>query len=163
MGFEVFAARAAAAGADGVLALDIPVEEAGPLRAALVQNGLDPIFLLSPTTTTERVRRAAELGRGFLYLISRAGVTGARDRLAEDLPATAARVRAASGLPLAVGFGLSRPEHIAALATMADAAVVGSALVSIIADAGAAPDLVTRVERYVRWLREGAPGGGLRD
>jgi len=163
MGFDVFAARAAAAGADGVLALDIPVEESGPLRAALVANGLDPIFLLSPTTTPARIRNAAELGRGFLYLISRAGVTGAQDRLADDLPGMAARVRAASPLPLAVGFGLSRPEHVRALAGIADAAVVGSALVSVIAEAGAAPDLLPRVERYVRWLRDGTPDGGLRE
>ena len=163
MGFGTFAAKAASAGVDGVLALDIPVEEAGPLRGALLEHGLDPIYLLSPTTTPERARQAGELGRGFLYLISRVGVTGARDSLAAGLPAMAARVREVSRLPLAVGFGLSRPEHIAALATMADAAVVGSALVSIIADAGDTPDLVARVERYVRWLREGAPGGGLRD
>jgi tryptophan synthase alpha chain len=75
----------------------------------------------------------------------------------------AARVRAASRLPLAVGFGLSRPEHVRALAGIADAAVVGSALVSVIAEAGAAPDLLPRVERYVRWLRDGTPDGGLRE
>ena len=80
MGFDAFAARAAAAGVDGVLALDIPVEEAGPIRHALLEHGLDPIYLLSPTTTPERARRAGELGRGFLYLISRLG----RDRRAGE-------------------------------------------------------------------------------
>ena len=164
MGFEAFAERAAAAGIDGVLALDIPVEEAGPLRAPLVERGVDPIFLLSPTTTADRARQAGELGRGFLYLISRAGVTGARDTLAPDLPAMAARVREVTRLPLAVGFGLSTPEHIRALAGVADAAVVGSALVSVIADAGDAPDLAPRVEHYVRRLRAGGRiDGGLRD
>ena len=163
MGFGTFAARAAAAGVDGVLTLDIPVEEAGPIRAALLEYGLDPIYLLSPTTTPARARRAGELGRGFLYLISRAGVTGARDSLADGLPAMAARVREASGLPLAIGFGLSRPEHVRAVADVADAAVVGSALVSVIAEAGDTPDLVPRVEQYVRWLRGDGAGGGLRD
>jgi tryptophan synthase alpha chain len=163
MGFERFATRAAEAGADGVLALDIPVEESGPLRDALVGQGLDPIYLLSPTTTNDRTRKAAELGRGFLYLISRAGVTGARDTLAAGIPEMAGRVRAASALPLAVGFGLSRPEHVRAVSDYADAAVVGSALVSVIADAGDGPDLVPRVEEYVRWLRGNGPGAGLRD
>jgi tryptophan synthase alpha chain len=163
MGFETFSARAAAAGVDGVLTLDIPVEEAGPLRGALLDHDLDPIYLLSPTTTAERARQAGELGREFLYLISRAGVTGARANLADGLPAMAARVRELSRLPLAVGFGLSRPEHVRAVAAVADAAVVGSALVSVIAEAGDTPGLVPRVEQYVRWLRGEAAGVELRD
>jgi len=163
MGFGTFAARAASAGIDGVLTLDIPVEEAGPIRDALLGHGLDPIYLLSPTTTPERARTAGDLGRGFLYLISRAGVTGASETLSAGLPAMAARVRAVSRLPLAVGFGLSRPEHIRAVAGMADAAVVGSALVSVIAEAGDTPDLASRVASYVRWLRGDGTGVGLRD
>jgi tryptophan synthase alpha chain len=163
MGFETFAARAASAGVDGVLTLDIPVEEAGPIRDALLRHGLDPVYLLSPTTTAGRARVAGELGRGFLYLISRAGVTGAQESLSAGLPAMAARLREESRLPLAVGFGLSRPEHIRAVAGIADAAVVGSALVSVIAEAGDSPDLVPRVEQYVRWLRGDAAGGCLRD
>ena len=163
MGFGAFAARAEEAGVDGVLALDIPVEEAGPLRSALVAHGLDPIYLLSPTTTRERGRKAGELGRGFLYLISRAGVTGATESLAAGLPAMAARVREVSSLPLAVGFGLSRPEHVRAVADVADAAVVGSGLVSVIAEAGDTAGLVPRIEVYVRWLRGEAAGGELRD
>jgi tryptophan synthase alpha chain len=162
MGFGAFAARAAAAGVDGVLALDIPVEEAGPLRNALLDHGLDPIYLLSPTTTPERARKAGELGRGFLYLISRAGVTGAKESLAAGLPAQAARVRELSSLPLAVGFGLSRPEHVRAVADIADAAVVGSGLVSVIAETGDTAGLVPRIEAYVRWLRGAAAGGELR-
>ena len=163
MGFGTFSARAAAAGVDGVLTLDIPVEEAGPIRAALLDHDLDPIYLLSPTTTAERARQAGELGRGFLYLISRAGVTGARASLADGLTAMAARARELSRLPLAVGFGLSRPEHVRAVAAVADAAVVGSALVSVIAEAGDTPGLVPRVEQYVRWLRGDATGVELRD
>jgi tryptophan synthase alpha chain len=163
MGFERFAARAADAGVDGVLTLDIPVEESGPIRDALLGHELDPIYLLSPTTSDERARRAGELGRGFLYLISRAGVTGARDTLGAGVGEMAARLRAASDLPLAVGFGLSRPEHVRAVAEFADAAVVGSALVSVIAEAGGGPDLVPRVDAYVRWLRGDRAGGVLRD
>jgi tryptophan synthase alpha chain len=163
MGFDAFAARAASAGVDGALALDIPVEEALPLRSALLDHGLDPIYLLSPTTTLERARTADALGRGFLYLISRAGVTGARQTLSDGLPAIAGRVREVTRLPLAVGFGLSRPEHVRAVAGVADAAVVGSALVSVIAEAGDSSDLAPRLERYVRWLRGDSPGVGLRD
>jgi len=162
MGYERFAARAASAGADGVLALDLPVEEAGPLREALLRQALDPIYLLSPTTSLERARAAGECGRGFLYLISRAGVTGARESLAEGFPDLVSRVRSVSSLPLAVGFGLSRPEHVQAVAGVADAAVVGSALVSVIADAGDSPALVPRVEQFVRWLRGAEDAGGLR-
>jgi tryptophan synthase alpha chain len=163
MGFDTFAARAASAGVDGVLTLDIPVEESGPIRGALLRQGLDPVCLLSPTTTLERARAAGEVGRGFLYVISRAGVTGAQEGLPAGLPAMAAMVRGVSRLPLAIGFGLSRPEHVRAVAGMADAAVVGSALVSEIAEAGDSPDLVPRVELYVRWLRGDGTGVGLRD
>jgi tryptophan synthase alpha chain len=162
MGFERFAARASAAGVDGVLALDIPVEEAGPLREALLGHALDPIYLLSPTTAPERIRKAGDVGRGFLYLISRAGVTGARESLAAGLPVLAGRVKDLTRLPLAVGFGLSRPEHVRAVGAFADAAVVGSALVSMMAEAGDTPELVPRVEQYVRWLRGDNGAGGLR-
>jgi len=150
---RAFARAAADAGVDGVLILDYPIEEAGPLRQPLVDAGIDPIFLISPTTTDERIKAAAELGRGFLYLISRLGVTGARDVLAPDAEALVARVRRLTDLPLALGFGISRPDHVAAACRVADAAVVGSALVQVIADHGRAPDFVSRVDSYVRWLK----------
>jgi tryptophan synthase alpha chain len=153
MDADVFAAGAREAGVDGVLILDYPVEEAGPMRASLVGAGIDPIFLISPTTTDERLRRSAELGRGFLYVISRLGVTGVRDELAGDLPALLARVRAHAALPVAVGFGISRPEHVAAACRHADAAVVGSALVQEIATCAAGDDLAARVAGYVAWLK----------
>jgi len=149
----VFAREAREAGVDGVLILDYPVEEAEPLRAPLVAAGLDPIFLISPTTTDGRIRRSGELGRGFLYVISRLGVTGVRDRLAEDVTGLVARVRAHSSLPVAVGFGISSPEHVAEACRSADAAVVGSALVNVIAEHGAAPDVAERAGEYVRWLK----------
>ena len=150
---RAFARTAADAGVDGVLILDYPIEEAGPLRQPLVDAGIDPIFLISPTTTDERIRAAAQLGKGFLYLISRLGVTGAREALAADAEVLASRVRALTDMPLALGFGISRPDHVAAACKVADAAVVGSALVQVIADHGAAPDLVSRVDGYVRWLK----------
>lgn len=148
-----FASEARAAGVDGVLILDYPVEEAGPLRATLVDAGLDPIFLISPTTTDERIRQSGELGRGFLYVISRLGVTGTRDALAGDLGPLLARVRALGRLPIAVGFGISRPEHVAEACRHADAAVVGSALVREIAGHAEAADLAGRVAGYVEWLK----------
>jgi tryptophan synthase alpha chain len=150
---RVFARTAKEAGVDGVLILDYPVEEAEPLRAPLIDAGLDPIFLISPTTTDERIRRSAELGRGFLYLISRLGVTGVRDSLAADVAALVRRVRAQSRLPVALGFGISSPEHVAQACASADAAVVGSALVNVIAQHGASPDVADRAGEYVRWLK----------
>ena len=154
-GEEAVVSAAAAAGIDGVLLLDLPVEEAGPLRSALISASIDPIFLLSPTTTDPRMQASADMGRGFLYLISRLGVTGARDRVSADAEGLARRVRAHSTLPLAVGFGISRPEHVVEVCRWADAAVVGSALVNVIAEHGAAADVASQAGRFVRWLKEG--------
>jgi tryptophan synthase alpha chain len=153
MGVERFAAEAAAAGVQGVLALDLPIEEASDFYRVLAAAGLDTIFLLSPTTTDERIRKAAEFGRGFLYGISRLGVTGARDRVSDGAEALVRRIRRHTGLPVALGFGIARPEHVAEVGAYADAAVVGSALVALIADAASSPDLVNRVEEYIRSLR----------
>lgn len=149
----VFARTAKDAGVDGVLILDYPVEEAEPLRKPMIDAGLDPIFLISPTTTDARIRRSGELGRGFLYVISRLGVTGVRDDLAADVSALVARVRAQSGLPVAIGFGISSPAHVARACEAADAAVVGSALVQVIADHAGEADLAHRAGEYVRWLK----------
>ena len=154
MGPAAFARAAADAGVDGVLILDYPVEEAEPLRQPLVDAGLDPIFLVSPTTTDARIRRSGELGRGFLYVISRLGVTGMRERLASDVPALLQRVRAMSSLPIAVGFGISSPEHVAEACRAADAAVVGSALVDTIAR-HANGNICERASEYVKWLKSG--------
>lgn len=153
MGLRRFADRAAAAGVDGVLALDLPIEEADEFRDALAGRDVDTIFLLSPTTTDARIRKAAALGRGFLYGISRLGVTGARDRVASGAEALVRRIRAQTDMPIALGFGISRPEHVAEVTGYADAAVVGSALVSLIAETGATPQLIARVESYVRELK----------
>lgn len=152
MGLDDFVHRASAAGVDGVLMLDLPIEEADGLRAALDGTEIDPIFLLSPTTTDARIRRAAALGSGFLYGISRLGVTGARARIATGASELVARIRTASELPVALGFGISRPEQVAEVTRWADAAVVGSALVDVIARA--TPDTApAEAARYVGWLR----------
>jgi tryptophan synthase alpha chain len=153
MGIDTFARRAASAGIDGVLVLDLPPEEAVESQAAFTAAGLDTIFLLSPTTSTPRIRRAAALGSGFLYGISRLGVTGVRSDVADSAEALSARVRAETDRPLALGFGFSTPAHVRAVGAWADAAVVGSALVQVVATHASSADLGGEVERYVRWLR----------
>jgi tryptophan synthase alpha chain len=154
LGIDAFVGRAAAAGVDGVLVLDLPIEESESMRQSLDAGGLDQIFLVSPTTTDARLKEAARLGRGFLYAISRLGVTGARDSVAGSARRLVERIRAMTGLPLAVGFGLSRPEHVREVAEFADAAVVGSALVQAIADAAATGgDPAAAAEQFVRWIK----------
>ena len=157
MGFEVFAQRAADAGVDGVLLLDVPIEEAAEVQSLLDARDIDTIFLLSPTTTPERIRDAARLGRGFLYAISRLGVTGVRDSVADGADALVARIKRETSLPLALGFGISHPDHVQAVGRWADAAVVGSGLVQVIAECGDSPSLVPRVEGYIRWLTGEVP------
>jgi tryptophan synthase alpha chain len=156
MGAGRFADRARDAGVDGVLVLDLPIEEAESIRDTLDARGLDQIFLVSPTTSDARLREAARLGRGFLYVISRLGVTGARDAVAGTAAPLVERVRAVTDLPVALGFGISRPEHVAEVGAFADAAVVGSALVEVIrsaAERGA--DVGRVVEAFVRGLKVG--------
>lgn len=162
MGDDAFAAAAADAGVDGVLVLDVPVEEADAFRATLAARQIDLIFLLSPTTTDARITRAGELGSGFLYCISRLGVTGARDTVSQDAGALVQRIRRFTTLPVALGFGLSRPEHVAEVGTYADAAVVGSALVSLIAEHGQSASLVDDVAAYVRGLKRACEAARVR-
>jgi len=159
MGLETFAARAAAAGADGVLVTDLPPEEASEHSKIVRARGLDTVFLAAPTTTPERLARIAESSSGFLYLISRTGVTGAREELPEDLPELVRRCRAATKLPLAVGFGISLPGHVAILGGLADAAVVGSALVAQIEQAPTLDAAIAGVRDRVRALKHAACAG----
>lgn len=156
LGHEEFAARAAGAGVDGVLVLDLPVDESESLTRRLAARSIAQIFLVSPTTPPERVRRTASLGSGFIYAISRLGVTGVRESLSSDSHAVVSAIRNASTLPIALGFGISTPDQVAAACSIADAAVVGSALVKVIGEAGAAPDLVDQVAAHVRWLKGSA-------
>jgi len=129
-GLERFAAEAASAGADGVLATDLTPEEASDYRVAMHARGLDTIFLGAPTSPDARLELISQASSGFLYLISRTGVTGAKDTIPDDLPSLVRRARRATRLPIAVGFGVSLPGHVSLLGGLADAAVVGSALVA---------------------------------
>ena len=130
MGLEKFAAAASSAGADGVLITDLTPEESDDHRRIMASRHLDTIFLGAPTSTDERLAKIAAVSTGFLYLISRTGVTGAKDALPDDLPALLRRARRVTQLPIAVGFGISLPGHVSVLGGLADAAVVGSALVA---------------------------------
>jgi len=165
MGLERFAAAAAAAGADGVLVTDMTAEESDEYRAAMRARGLDTIFLAAPTSTDARLERIAECSSGFLYLVSRMGVTGAREAMPEELPALARRVRRFTRLPLAVGFGISLPEHVSMLGGIADAAVVGSALVAEIEKAAtpdaAAEAVAERIGVLKRAARKGISRRGM--
>jgi len=159
MGLEKFASAAASAGADGVLATDLTPEESEDYRRILAGHRLDTIFLGAPTSTDERLAKIAACSSGFLYLISRTGVTGAKDALPDELPALLRRARSITQLPIAVGFGISLPGHVSVLGGLADAAVVGSALVSEIEKAksvdGAAAALAERVRSFKEAARHG--------
>lgn len=159
MGLANFADRAAAVGADGALITDLSPEEAGDYRAAMHARGLDTIFLAAPTTSEDRFARIARASSGFLYLISRTGVTGARDNMPDDLPALVRRARLASRLPLAVGFGISLPGHVSILGGLADAAVVGSALVEEIERAASPAASASAVAARIRTLKAAAGHG----
>jgi len=150
-GFEAISADAAAAGADGMLVVDLPFEESGELRGHLERNGLDFIMLTAPTTGTERLRRILENARGFVYYIMVTGVTGARASLVADLGERLKQVRAATALPVAVGFGVSNGLQAAEAAQDADAVVAGSALIAA-ARAG-------RLGALVREIRQGLDKG----
>jgi tryptophan synthase alpha chain len=159
MGLAKFADRAADAGADGVLATDLTTEEAADYRAIMQARGLDTIFLGAPTSTDARLEEIAKVSSGFLYLISRTGVTGAREAFPEDLPALVRRTRRFTTLPIAVGFGISLAEHVTVLGGIADAAVVGSALVSEIEKAGSAEAAASAVAQLIRKLKDAARSG----
>jgi tryptophan synthase alpha chain len=157
-GLENFAHDAAQAGAAGALMVDVTAEEAEAYVEAMRAENLDTIFLASPTSPNDRLMRAAALSSGFLYLISRTGTTGERSQISAALKPLVDRARKFTRLPLAVGFGISTPQHVREVTAMADAAVVGSALVHAIEEkytsGGAAA-----IEGFVRWLKEGTEGG----
>jgi tryptophan synthase alpha chain len=159
MGLEKFAFAAASAGADGVLVTDLTPEESEEYRHILAAHHLDTIFLGAPTSTDERLAKIAACSSGFLYLISRTGVTGAKDALPDDLPALLRRVRTVTQLPIAVGFGISLPGHVSVLGGLADAAVVGSALVSEIEKAKSVDVAATALAERVRSFKEAARHG----
>jgi len=153
-GIERFAEHAAAAGVDGVLFTDVPAEEMPRFRGALRSARLDPIMLVTPTSDRARMKAAARLGCGFLYLVSRTGVTGARGDLDDELAGNVEAARRASKLPVAVGFGISSPAQVAQVAAIADGVVVGSAIVNQIADEGDTDRLASRVEAFAAPLAQ---------
>jgi len=159
MGLEKFAATAADAGADGVLATDLTPEESGDYRRNLHAHNLDTIFLAAPTSSDERLKIISQASSGFLYLISRTGVTGAKDSLSDELPALLRRVHQFTQLPIAVGFGISLPGHVSVLGGLADAAVVGSALVSEIENAATPEAAGSALRECVRKLKEAGRHG----
>ncbi|HXT49654.1 MAG TPA: tryptophan synthase subunit alpha, partial [Thermoanaerobaculia bacterium] len=154
-GLDTFAELAAASGVDGVLCVDLPPEEAREeLLPALNAHGLDSVFLLSPTSSRERVKRVAETSSGFVYYVSRTGVTGERDALPRELAREVRRLRRKLPLPLAVGFGVSTPAQVREVARIGDGVVVGSALVRLVEEHGANGDLPALLEERVRELVE---------
>src|SRR6266478_6352762 len=159
MGLEKFAAAASAAGADGVLITDLTPEESEDYRRIVTAHHLDTVFLGAPTSTDERLQKIAACSSGFLYLISRTGVTGAKDALADELPALLRRARGLTQLPIAVGFGISLPGHVSVLGGLADAAVVGSALVSEIENAKSVEAASAALAARIRSLKQAATHG----
>ena len=153
-GFERFHAEASAAGADGVLLLDLPPDEAAINPELTGTHGLKQIRLVAPTTPPERMRELGAQAEGFIYYVSREGVTGAHSDLASGIAENVAIIKSGSILPVCVGFGISTPDQAAAVARAADGVVVGSAIVKIIATHGRSPDLVARLAEVVQPLVE---------
>jgi len=151
-GFSRFADDARAAGADGVLIIDMIVEEAGEYLSQMERVGLAPIFLAAPTSPDERLEAVARHARGFIYAISRVGITGKQQSMTTDAAALVARIRRWTTLPVAVGFGISTPEHVAQVAEFADVAVIGSAIVELI-ERSTPEEAPGAVARFIKGLR----------
>jgi tryptophan synthase alpha chain len=151
-GVERFIRDAARAGVDGLLVLDLPPEESENYEALMRQAGLCNIYLVAPTTPEDRIELIVKRAAGFVYYVSREGVTGMQTRVADTIAQMTARIRALTDLPVAVGFGISTPEQARSVVASAEAVVVGSAIVNQIAQHGRAPDLVERVSKFVEPL-----------
>lgn len=155
-GFAAFHHAAEAAGVDGLLILDLPPDEDAQNAELSIETGLRRIRLIAPTTPSQRIAQLTAGASGFLYYVSREGVTGERAEMADSLGERVAAIRATTDLPIAVGFGISTPEHVRQVAQYADAVVVGSAIVKRVAEWGAEPDLAERIGAFVRPLAEAA-------
>ncbi len=160
IGLKRFVEQAKAAGIDGFIFPDLPVEESRPAADAVREAGLILSMLISPTTPAERAERIARASSGFLYVLSRAGITGERATLPAELPERIARLRDVTDLPIAVGFGIGSAEQVSRVVSVADAAIVGTALVRRIADAaqGGPEQVVSAAESFTRELATGLPG-----
>jgi len=154
VGMEKFIADAAKAGVDGLLVLDLPPEESDSYEVLMRQAGLCHIYLVAPTTPEERMEEIVKRGSGFIYYISREGVTGMQSQVATNLAQQFSKIRAHTKLPVAVGFGVSNPQQAKLVAQDADAVVVGSAVVNQIAESGKSKDLVKRVSKFVKSLAD---------
>ncbi|MDE1178585.1 MAG: tryptophan synthase subunit alpha [Edaphobacter sp.] len=152
LGMKEFAAKAAEAGADGVLLTDMIVEEAGEYLAEMKANSLAPVFLAAPTSPDVRLKAIAENSKGFVYAISRVGITGTQSSLTSDASEIVTRLKKFTTLPIAVGFGVSNAEHVKAVGEFADAAVIGSAIVQLIEKTDA-KEAAAAVGRFVAGLR----------
>ncbi|MDR3456487.1 MAG: tryptophan synthase subunit alpha [Verrucomicrobiae bacterium] len=152
VGLEKFIANCAAAGVDGLLVLDLPPEESDNYEALMKKAGLCHIYLVAPTTPEDRMKLIVKRGSGFIYYISREGVTGMQSQVASNLTTQVAKIRAHTGLPIAIGFGISNPDQAKTVAKEGDACVVGSAIVNQIAEHGKSPDLVQHVSAFVKSL-----------
>jgi len=152
MGMKTFCARAAEAGADGVLLTDMIVEEAGEYLAEMKAKGLAPIFLAAPTSPDARLKAIAGVSQGFVYAISRVGITGTQQTVAGDASELVTRLRQFTKLPIAVGFGISNAEHVRAVGEFADAAIIGSALVALI-EKSPAEEAATAIGQFIAGLR----------
>lgn len=150
LGMERFIVEAARAGVDGLLVLDLPPEEADNYESLMRAAGLCNIYLVAPTTPEERVEFIVKRAAGFIYYVSREGVTGMQTKVADTIGAMTARIRAHTDLPIAIGFGVSTPEQARTVASYGDAVVVGSAIVNQIAEQGKSPELAPRVAAFVR-------------
>jgi tryptophan synthase alpha chain len=152
VGLEKFIANAARAGVDGLLVLDLPPEESENYEALMRKAGLCNIYLIAPTTPEERIGLIVKRGAGFIYYVSREGVTGMQQKISDTIDSMTAKIRANTDLPIAIGFGISNPEQAKAVAQYAEAIVVGSAVVNQIAEHGKNSDLVSRVGNFVKTL-----------
>ena len=152
VGLEKFISDCAKAGVDGLLVLDLPPEESDNYEALMKKAGLCHIYLVAPTTPEDRMELIVKRGSGFIYYISREGVTGMQSKVASNLPAQVAKLRAHTDLPIAIGFGISNPEQAKLVAQEGDACVVGSAIVNQIAEYGKSPELVAKVGAFVKSL-----------
>lgn len=143
------------AGVDGFLCVDLPPDEGDELRYLANKASLDVIYLLAPTSTAERKKLVAEKASGFIYYVSVTGVTGARDKLREDISAHISDIKRYTPVPVVVGFGISTPSQVREVASIADGVVVGSAIVKVIEKVGDSPQLSEKVREFVQWLKDG--------
>lgn len=153
-GTERFIQNAARAGVDGLLVLDLPPEESGSYEGLMSKAGLCNIYLVAPTTPEERIELIVKRAKGFVYYVSREGVTGMQQKMSDTIAGMTAKIREHTDLPIAVGFGISSPEQAKAVAGYADAIVVGSAIVNQIAEQGKRPEMVPTVTRFVKGLAD---------